>query len=547
MRNPLNSELVNFLTNSNPRQLRNMTLLSGLVGIVNTLLIAVINAAAAHVADSKSVTLDFFGYAALFILFFVCSKRANERSIKRSNELIYRFKIRIMHDVFRSNLLKIDQLGRDYILEVLIRDTQLVSQTVSALLSVFQALLTVFFLLLYLATVSVTASLILTAATMIVVVVGLLELNKLVDALQALSVREAQVNGLYGSFLSGFKEVKMNSLRALGLTRDMVDESKSVTVEKTELIQRITRFFLYLQMMMFLVVGLIIFVVPIFSTGFASQVLSVTTTALFLATSVSSAIVQVPNLSIANIAARNLRELSEKLSFASAERTFTGLTEFAEVSTLTLDQITYVHGGEGGARSFALGPINYEFEAGKVYFIRGNNGSGKTTLIRVLLGLYQSQSGRVLVNGQPIAEPSNAAYRDLFAVVFNDFYLFKKLYGISMADQTEFNELLELFQMQHKVSIDDGVFSDLNLSTGQRKRLALLVAMLEKKKIIVLDEWAADQDPEFRKEFYEHIIPKLRERGKLVIAITHDDQYYELADHVIHMENGQSIHAKHQD
>jgi len=241
-----------------------MTLLSGLVGIVNTLLIAVINAAAAHVADSKSVTLDFFGYAALFILFFVCSKRANERSIKRSNELIYRFKIRIMHDVFRSNLLKIDQLGRDYILEVLIRDTQLVSQTVSALLSVFQALLTVFFLLLYLATVSVTASLILTAATMIVIVVGLLELNKLVDALQALSVREAQVNGLYGSFLSGFKEVKMNSLRALGLTRDMVDESKSVTVEKTELIQRITRFFLYLQMMMFLVVGLIIFVVPIF-------------------------------------------------------------------------------------------------------------------------------------------------------------------------------------------------------------------------------------------------------------------------------------------
>jgi putative ATP-binding cassette transporter len=223
------------------------------------------------------------------------------------------------------------------------------------------------------------------------------------------------------------------------------------------------------------------------------------------------------------------------------------LTEFDEVHTLTLDNITYVHGGEGGARSFVLGPFSYEFEAGKVYFIRGNNGSGKTTLIRVLLGLYQSQTGRVLVNGQPIAVPSNTGFRDLFAVVFNDFYLFKKLYGISVADETELNELLDLFQMQHKVSIEDGVFSDLNLSTGQRKRLALLVAMLEKKKIIVLDEWAADQDPEFRKEFYEHIIPKLRERGKMVIAITHDDHYYKLADHVIHMENGQSIHAKYQD
>jgi putative ATP-binding cassette transporter len=182
---------------------------------------------------------------------------------------------------------------------------------------------------------------------------------------------------------------------------------------------------------------------------------------------------------------------------------------------------------------------------GKVYFIRGNNGSGKTTLMRVLLGLYQAKSGRLLVNGQPIAEPSNAAYRDLFAVVFSDFYLFKKLYGLPAADEAELNDLLTLFQMENKVSIDDGIFSDLNFSTGQRKRLALLVALLEKKQIIVLDEWAADQDPEFRQEFYERIIPKLRELGKTVIAITHDDQYYELADHVIYMENGQSLHAKH--
>ena len=99
--------------------------------------------------------------------------------------------------------------------------------------------------------------------------------------------------------------------------------------------------------------------------------------------------------------------------------------------------------------------------------------------------------------------------------------------------------------MQNKVSVSDGVFSDLNFSTGQRKRLALLVALLENKKIIVLDEWAADQDPEFRQEFYQQIIPKLRELGKTVIAITHDDQYYELADQVIYMENGQSIHVKH--
>lgn len=545
MHNPLKSELVNFLTDSNPRQLRELSLLSGLVGILNTLLIAIINTAAADVAKNQSVTLEFFGYALIFIAFLLCTRHANEQNIEKANDFIYRFKIRIMHDVFRSNLYRVDKLGRDYILEVLNRDTQLVSQSVNSVLGIFQSLLTVFFLMLYMATISMTACLILLSATIIVLIVGVAELTKLVEALRNLSIREAQVNGLYASFLSGYKEVKMNSQRALELTRDMIADAKGVNTEKTDLLQRITRFFMYLQMLMYLVVGLIIFVVPIFSTDFASSVLMVTTTALFLASSVSSAIVMVPNLSMANVAARNLRELSENLSFESNDRTTPGLTEFSEVKTLTLEDITYVHSGDGLGRSFVLGPINYEFQTGKVYFIRGNNGSGKTTLVRVLLGLYQSQSGRLLVNGEPIAEPSQAAYRDLFAVVFSDFYLFKKLYGLPAADEAELNDLLDLFQMRSKVSIENGVFSDLNFSTGQRKRLALLVALLEKKKIIVLDEWAADQDPEFRQEFYECIIPKLRELGKTVIAITHDDQYYELADHVIYMENGQSIQAKH--
>ena len=547
MRNPIKSELLDFLTDSNPQQLRHLVALSGLVGILNTLLIAVLNMAAANVAKNESVTLEFCGYALVFAVFLFSTKRANKENIKKANEFIYRFKIRIMRDVFRSNLQKVDKLGRDYILEVLNRDTELVSQSVSSVLGLFQSALTVFFLLIYMATVSVTASVILVGAIALVFIIGVAELNKLVAAFRLLSIEEAKVNALYGSFLSGYKEVKMNSQRALGLTHDLIADAKNVNAEKTVLLQRIVEYFMYLQMLMYLVVGLIIFVVPVFSTDFSTQVLMVTTTALFLASSVSAAIVVVPNLSIANIAARNLRELSEKLSLETNDRSSPGLTEFSEVNTLALEDITYVHSGDGVSRPFALGPISFEFQAGKVYFIRGNNGSGKTTLIRVMLGLYQCQSGRLLVNGQPVAEPSNTAYRDLFAVVFSDFYLFKKLYGLPVADESELNGLLELFQMQHKVSIDDGVFSDLNFSTGQRKRLALLVALLEKKKIIVLDEWAADQDPEFRQEFYEHIIPKLRELGKTVIAITHDDQYYELADQVIYMESGMSIHAKHKD
>ena len=545
MLNPVKSELINFLTDSNPQHLRQLCLLAALVGTLNTLLIAVINKAAASVSKNESVTLMFVAYVVIFVVFLVAAQRAGKENVAKAQQFIYRFKIRIMHDVFRSNLLKVDTLGRDYILEVLNRDTELVSQQVNSVLALFQALLTVCFLMLYMATISLTACVILAVAIAVVSFVGVIELNKLVGGVRVISVKEAHVNGLYGAFLSGYKEVKMNSQRALGLTRDLIAEARIVRTEKTKLVQDVVQFFTYLQMLMYLVVGLIIFVVPMFTPEFSSDVLTVTTTALFLASSVSAAIVVVPNMTMANSAARNLRELSEKLSYESTERTSSGLTEFSEIKTLALEEITYVHRGDGVARPFSLGPISYEFQIGKVYFIRGNNGSGKTTLMRVLLGLYQSQSGRVLVNGEPIAEPSNAAYRDLFAVVFSDFYLFKKLYGVTATNEAELSDLLTLFQMENKVAIDEGIFSDLNFSTGQRKRLALVVALLEKKQIIVLDEWAADQDPEFRQEFYERIIPKLRELGKTVIAITHDDQYYELADHVIYMENGQSLHAKH--
>ena len=163
--------------------------------------------------------------------------------------------------------------------------------------------------------------------------------------------------------------------------------------------------------------------------------------------------------------------------------------------------------------------------------------------MRILIGLYQPSSGRILVNGHPISEPTTGAYRDMFAVVFSDFHLFKTLYGLPADDVRRLEDLLKVFQMEGKVSVQNGQFSSLQFSTGQRKRLALIVALLEDRPFIILDEWAADQDPEFRQEFYENIIPKLRAMGKTVIAITHDDHYYDRADHVLFMANGKPINS----
>ena len=92
--------------------------------------------------------------------------------------------------------------------------------------------------------------------------------------------------------------------------------------------------------------------------------------------------------------------------------------------------------------------------------------------------------------------------------------------------------------MQHKVSYANGGFTSTNLSTGQRKRLAFIAAMLEDKPILVIDEFAADQDPNFRQYFYETLLDEVREMGKTIIAVTHDDHYFHVADRVWKMDKG---------
>ncbi|MDT0137338.1 cyclic peptide export ABC transporter [Acidovorax sp. PRC11] len=198
---------------------------------------------------------------------------------------------------------------------------------------------------------------------------------------------------------------------------------------------------------------------------------------------------------------------------------------------------------DGGA-PFVLGPIDLELRRGEMVFIVGDNGSGKTTLIKLLLGLYAPHEGEVLIDGVPVTAESRDDYRQLFTTVLSDFYLFEDLAGageggagMSALPQAA-RPYLERLEIAHKVSIQDGAFSTVDLSTGQRKRLALVHAYLEGRPVMVFDEWAADQDPAFRHLFYTELLPELRAKGHLLVVISHDDRYFHLADRVVHMRAG---------
>lgn len=191
-------------------------------------------------------------------------------------------------------------------------------------------------------------------------------------------------------------------------------------------------------------------------------------------------------------------------------------------------------------QSFLLGPVDLTFHPGELVFIVGGNGSGKTTLAKIILGLYVPESGEIRRAGQVITDDNREEYRQSFAAVFSDAFIFQTLFGLdSSALSSEARHYLEKLHLEQKVKVENGSFSTVDLSQGQRKRLALLAAYMEDRPIYFFDEWAADQDPVFKKIFYYELLPELKARGKTIFVISHDDHYFHVADRIVKLDYGQ--------
>ena len=221
----------------------------------------------------------------------------------------------------------------------------------------------------------------------------------------------------------------------------------------------------------------------------------------------------------------------------------TEATTDAEVNpswdSLELVGVQHTYRRENEEEEFSLGPIDLSLRPGELVFITGGNGSGKTTLAKLLVGLYIPQQGEIRLDGQTITDERRDNYRQLFSVVFSDFYLFENLLGLSHFNiDTKAQDYLAKLQLDRCVQIKDRTLSTLELSQGQRKRLALLTAYLEDRPIYLFDEWAADQDPQFKEIFYFELLGRLKEAGKTVIVISHDDRYYHVADRVLKLNYG---------
>ena len=293
------------------------------------------------------------------------------------------------------------------------------------------------------------------------------------------------------------------------------------------------------SMLFFVVIAVALAMQSLWPSGDKSVTSGFVLVLLYMKGPLEHLISTLPIISKAQIAFRRIAELSRQFSSPEPHLLLDDSRPSAKtLDSLQLKDVSYTFPRVEGCEPFQLGPVNLTIKQGEIVFVVGENGCGKTTLIKLLLGLYAPQSGSVVVDGQPVSAQSRDDYRQLFTTIFADYYLFDDVVQGDQPVPEDATRYLKRLEIDHKVSIRDGVFSTTDLSTGQRKRLALVNAWLEERPVLVFDEWAADQDPTFRRIFYTELLPDLKRLGKTIIVISHDDRYFDVADQLIHMANG---------
>lgn len=343
----------------------------------------------------------------------------------------------------------------------------------------------------------------------------------------------------FNALINGAKELKLHSERRMAFLDGVLADSAGKIRDNNIAGSKIyTLAASWGQLLAFVVIGLLIIVNANLSSDHRA-ITGFTLCLLYLVGPLQMIMNTTPQIGRAKVAIENIEKLGLDLrQTVEAGHSKLSFNTDPERGRIDLVEVVYRYFGEDG-KEFELGPISLSIEPGEIVVLAGGNGSGKTTLVKLLCGLYLPTSGTIRFQGRDVTADVLEDYRQHFSVVFSEFHLFETLLGLCGDDVDErAKEYLLDLGLDLKVSIVDGKFSTINLSHGQRKRLALLVAYLEDRQIYLFDEWAADQDPRFKETFYRSLLPDLKKKGKTIILVSHDDRFYDIGDRIITLDSG---------
>ncbi|MFH0729438.1 MAG: cyclic peptide export ABC transporter [Pseudomonadota bacterium] len=536
-------ELIRFLKKESNRTGLGIVMASLIAGISNGFIIVVINIASQNYAELN------FRYLLLFVLSVLVLALTRKYTLYQTSTIaraaLTKTNVRIADKIRHSNLAIFEHVGRPRILTTLSEGTELIFEASRRVANGAVAVIMLLFSFAYIAWLSSAAFWL----SVVVIVCGIMVYGfnqRTINAdLRVSAERETEFIDSLNHVLEGFKELKVNRAKSDDIFHNYMEKiSESLRKVRMRTESRFISNIIYTQVFMMILIAAVVFLLPQMASSSPQLIVSLVAVLLFIAGPLGFVVDAVPVISEANIAVERLGELERIFDNAddTAQTSRTGpLQSMAGFESITLIKVSFSYTSPDDEKVFSVGPVDLKLNKGEIVFFVGGNGSGKTTLVKLIAGLYYPQRGMLYLDDIPINMANYDYYRNFFGIIFSDFHLFDRLYGIVNVDENRLNTLLNSMELSDKITYADGKFSNINLSTGQKKRLALVIALMEDRPIYVFDEVAADQDPGFRRYFYEEVLRELKNRGKTVIVVSHDDKYFPVADRVIKMDFGSVV------
>ncbi|MEP7242734.1 MAG: cyclic peptide export ABC transporter [Gammaproteobacteria bacterium] len=450
----------------------------------------------------------------------------------------------LCEQVLRAPFEKVEAMGTPRVLATLTEDVSVLSGAVLALPTLATNLAVLAGCAVYLGFLSWQVLLTCAVIAVIGVIGHRLLMRRAHYAMVAARDGRDKLFGAFRTLTEGLKELKLHRARREDFIRREIDATtEDLRKNNVTATLRYMVADTWSQLLFYVLVGLLLFIAPAAAKLSTVALTGYVFAALYMMTPTWAVLGTVPTFLRGRVSLEKIRELGASLNLAPEPGTAANEVPVGKSVRIEFQDVTFAYPAPGGdEKPFSVGPIDLTLKSGEVIFVTGGNGSGKSTLVKLLTGLYSPQSGQVLLDGVPVDDSNRERYREHFTTVFADYHLFERLFGIDTASrEPEIREYLALLRLDRKVRVEEGRFSSTALSSGQRKRLALLTAFLEDRPVYVFDEWAADQDPSYKEVFYLRLLPQLKARGKCVIVVTHDDRYFHLGDRSIKLEAAKPI------
>ncbi|EAJ2879520.1 multidrug ABC transporter permease/ATP-binding protein [Campylobacter coli] len=479
--------------------------------------------------NTQNIPILYF--IALLIVFFLSSTIVELGLSVFGQNFIFKMQRRVVKQILDTPLLKVAKVGKARILASLGSDVRNISFGLLRLPDFLQSSILILCTSAYLCYLSPQIFTLCAIWIIVVFTINNFLMMKVYAYFRKARENDDALQNNYQNILDGHKELLINRYRAKLYYEDEFESnarSKKKNSTLGNLFNNLSSNFTNVALLA--LVGVEFYLALEFKWASVAEATTIALSILFLRTPLVSMIGSFPTLLLAKIALDKIAKLE-----------LDDYKEHFEKTNFIKDwrQISFKNTSFSYDDNFHLNPVNLDLKKGELIFLIGKNGSGKSTFCMLLTGLFKPSEGEIFVDDMKIDDDNLDIYRSLVSAVFSDFHLFTKtLAKEKFADEEKITSWLEFLELKGKTRVEDHELVLTKLSTGQKKRLAMLIALLEERDILVLDEWAADQDPVFRRFFYKKLLPLLKEQGKTIFAITHDDAYFDSADRIFLAEGG---------